>query len=316
MVELPAGVDFLTGRAARRRRRLEDRLLGILAREGFEEIVTPVIDLAGAAPEGEESVYRFPDVLTGQTLALRSDFTSQVARLSAARLARRPRTSRICYAGSVFRPVREHAGERRQVFQVGAEIMGRDGEDSTLEAVALALRLLEAARVGPFRMVVGHVGYVEELCRFFAVGEGVRGELLGILREKNLTRLGLLARAAGLPSAFTAAVGEAMYLMGGEEVLGRAAVLVGTPGAAEVTAELASLLAGLGRAAERIVFDLTESRGFEYYTGVMFQAVLPATGREVCRGGRYDNLLASYGTPTPAVGFALDLDLLLQAGTA
>ena len=49
-------------------------------------------------------------------------------------------------------------------------------------------------------------------------------------------------------------------------------------------------------------------RGFDYYTGVRFQAFVPGAPDAVLRGGRYDELLARYGRPSPAVGFAVDVD--------
>ena len=49
-------------------------------------------------------------------------------------------------------------------------------------------------------------------------------------------------------------------------------------------------------------------RGFDYYTGVRFQAFVPGAPDAVLAGGRYDNLLGRYGRPSPAVGFAIDVE--------
>jgi ATP phosphoribosyltransferase regulatory subunit len=49
-------------------------------------------------------------------------------------------------------------------------------------------------------------------------------------------------------------------------------------------------------------------RGFDYYTGVRFQAFVPGVSHAVLGGGRYDDLLARYGRPSPAVGFAIDVE--------
>jgi ATP phosphoribosyltransferase regulatory subunit len=57
---------------------------------------------------------------------------------------------------------------------------------------------------------------------------------------------------------------------------------------------------------------LGELRGFEYYTGIMFEGFAPHFGYQVCSGGRYD-LLRHYGPPDPATGFAIDVGALLEA---
>ena len=51
-------------------------------------------------------------------------------------------------------------------------------------------------------------------------------------------------------------------------------------------------------------------RGLDYYTGLVFRAYAPGLGFEVGGGGRYDTLLARFGSPMPAVGFMFGLDRL------
>jgi ATP phosphoribosyltransferase regulatory subunit len=62
--------------------------------------------------------------------------------------------------------------------------------------------------------------------------------------------------------------------------------------------------------AERIIFDLGLVRSFGYYTGAVFQVYDPAHGVPIGAGGRYDELLAGFGRPLPAVGFALNVERL------
>jgi ATP phosphoribosyltransferase regulatory subunit len=62
--------------------------------------------------------------------------------------------------------------------------------------------------------------------------------------------------------------------------------------------------------AERIIFDLGLVRNFGYYTGAVFQVYDPAYGLRIGSGGRYDELLQSFGRPLPAVGFALNIERL------
>ena len=61
---------------------------------------------------------------------------------------------------------------------------------------------------------------------------------------------------------------------------------------------------------ERVIFDLGLSRGLDYYTGAVFEVYDPALGAPLGGGGRYDDLLARFGRPLPAVGFALNVERL------
>ena len=60
--------------------------------------------------------------------------------------------------------------------------------------------------------------------------------------------------------------------------------------------------------AARIIFDLGLVRSLGYYTGAVFQVYDPAYGVPIGSGGRYDDLLARFGAPMPAVGFALNVE--------
>jgi ATP phosphoribosyltransferase regulatory subunit len=67
---------------------------------------------------------------------------------------------------------------------------------------------------------------------------------------------------------------------------------------------------GLSR---HVLFDLSMTGHFDYYTGVVFRGYARGCGYAVAEGGRYDNLLAEYGCPAPAVGAGIKLDGVLDA---
>jgi ATP phosphoribosyltransferase regulatory subunit len=75
-------------------------------------------------------------------------------------------------------------------------------------------------------------------------------------------------------------------------------------------ADLQSIVAAVEARAipARLHVDLAEVRGFDYYTGVRFQGFVAGAAEPVLQGGRYDDLLARYGRPSPAVGFAIDVE--------
>ena len=62
------------------------------------------------------------------------------------------------------------------------------------------------------------------------------------------------------------------------------------------------------RGVNNVVFDSSITRGFDYYTGMVFEVydTNPTNSRAIFGGGRYDGLVALFGgDPIPAVGFAL-----------
>src|SRR5919206_521875 len=86
------------------------------------------------------------------------------------------------------------------------------------------------------------------------------------------------------------------------------------PGAADALAEVdAALRLAKRRGLGEVVVDLGEVRGQGYYTGITFAGYAPGAGSAVAAGGRYDGLLARFGRPGPAIGFAVDLEFATQA---
>ncbi|GMA62411.1 ATP phosphoribosyltransferase regulatory subunit [Alicyclobacillus fastidiosus] len=62
---------------------------------------------------------------------------------------------------------------------------------------------------------------------------------------------------------------------------------------------------------EQVTFDLTLHRDITYYTGLVFEVFAPGVGAPIALGGRYDDLLAQFGSAAPAVGMAFEIERVL-----
>jgi ATP phosphoribosyltransferase regulatory subunit len=94
---------------------------------------------------------------------------------------------------------------------------------------------------------------------------------------------------------------------------GRALTKVVPAAAAPLREVEAAIRAAARRRAGPFAVDLGEARGLGYYTGITFAGHAPGAGSAVAAGGRYDGLLARFGRPGPAIGFAVDLEFATQA---
>jgi ATP phosphoribosyltransferase regulatory subunit HisZ len=140
----PTGARPLLIEETARRRRIESRFVALLEGNGFAEVVLPIIDFAEpyAGVTGRESArqsYRFTD-REGELVAIRSDFTPMVARALAPALRESELPLRVFYRGDVIRCDATRLGANREMFQIGAEIIG----DASSEADIAMLRLAAA----------------------------------------------------------------------------------------------------------------------------------------------------------------------------
>ncbi|HYC62711.1 MAG TPA: ATP phosphoribosyltransferase regulatory subunit [Thermoanaerobaculia bacterium] len=136
----PTGARPLLIEETARRRMLEARVVALLEAANFAEIVLPVIDFAepyaGIGHAASKRSYRFTD-RDGELVAVRSDFTPMVARALAPSLnGNLP--LRVFYRGDVIRCDASRLGKNRELFQIGAEIVGDPSRDADLEMLHLA----------------------------------------------------------------------------------------------------------------------------------------------------------------------------------
>jgi ATP phosphoribosyltransferase regulatory subunit HisZ len=137
----PTGARPLLIEETARRRRIESRFVSLLEDAGFAEVVLPIIDFAEPYAEvmargAAKQSYRFTD-RDGELVAIRSDFTPMVARALAPSLnGNLP--LRVFYRGDVIRCEATRLGANRELFQIGAEIVG----DGSAEADTAMLRLV------------------------------------------------------------------------------------------------------------------------------------------------------------------------------
>jgi ATP phosphoribosyltransferase regulatory subunit len=318
--QLPTGVKIYLPDDAARLRGLQERLLGVFRLWGYRELMTPTFeffDVLGLGTDEalQEGMFKFVDRESGRMLALRADVTPQIARIAATRLRDRPKPYRLAYRTNVFRQEAPRLGRMREFFQAGVELLGLDKPEADAEMIAMTIEAFRAAGLARFQIDVGHVEFVRGVFESLGVARDVARALRDALRRKDAAELERLAGELSAPAATTELLLALPGLQGGPEVIPRAASLVQNPRSERAVAGLAEvhrLLAayGLGQA---ILLDLGEVRGFDYYSGVNFEGYVEGFGTELVGGGRYDQMLARFGTPCPATGFAFDLNRTLLA---
>ena len=70
---------------------------------------------------------------------------------------------RLSYRATVFRYEPEHAGRDREIFQVGAELIGADDPSADSEIIMLLIECLRQVGLRSFKISLGHVGFFKGL---------------------------------------------------------------------------------------------------------------------------------------------------------
>lgn len=298
MHPLPSGTRDVLPDEMVELRSITDRMRAVFDEHGYGEVWTPAIEFEaeGMGLSGGASVYRLVDD-HGAALRLKSDLTIPIARVAATRYAGAVPPLRFSSFSHVYRGVKPHRGDMRELLQAGCELIGSAAPGGTVEVLSVLARALEATGLREFRIGLGDAALYPALLDAHGVDPGVRSQLLSALLGRDFVRLAQLVEAHELDERLL----TVPQRRGGPEVLQDLDVLD----------RLRTVHARLpDDVAARVIFDLGLTRDLSYYTGAVFEIYDPRVGAPLGGGGRYDDLLSRFGRDLPAVGFAINVDRL------
>ncbi len=316
---LPDGVDEILPPEANNLELLRRDILDLYRSWGYELVITPLIEFLDSLTivPGEDlqlETFKVVDQLSGRTMGVRADITSQVARIDA-HVMQTNTPNRLCYADSVLRTKPSSMLGSRSPYRIGAELYGHNGIDSDLEIIGLMLETLKLAEIDEVQLALGHVGIYRSLIAHAELDTEQEHKLFSALQsksEKDINDLLLNQKTNGdlleMLKALPKLCGDESVLDTAEQVFAKA------PGTVlDDISQLRSLSQSLkSRYPEQaIYFDLSELRGYEYHTDIVFAAYTNSFGSSIAKGGRYDDIGEHFGRARAATGFDSDLKTLL-----
>lgn len=257
------------------------------------------------AKSGEEIVnnetYTFTD-RGEREVTLRPEMTPTVARMVAARRHELAFPLRWYSIPNLFRYEKPQRGRLREHWQLNVDLFGSTGILGDVEIITIADRIMRAfgATDSDFIIKINDRRIMNDLYTAFDLDEENKHKVAKIIDKKEK-----------IPAeTFVAALTEVM----GEKAAEFTNLLSSTERLLEKlgphnthTRELILLIERLQAAGiPNIVFDPTLMRGFDYYTGTIFEVFdqHPDNRRSVFGGGRYDDLVDLFGVPkVSAIGF-------------
>ena len=229
-----------------------------------------------------ENMYKMTDI-KGRLLVMRPDSTLPIARLVATRLKQAPLPIRLYYTQDVYYQNHGLSGRNDQRFQAGIELIGCAGDRGDIEVIALAAEALKVCDAGDFRLEIGHAGFIMSLVKQLNVSLETKDLIKQYIEDRNHTALcGILDTVEY--SETVNFLRNLPRLFGGEVVLEAAAPLCTDSSARGSGISLHALpkLGALGLS-DHVIIDLGMAHKNEYYTGVIFAALLKERRRRYIR---------------------------------
>jgi ATP phosphoribosyltransferase regulatory subunit len=177
----------------------------------------------------------------------------------------------------------------------------------------LAIDCLLHLGVTDIKLALGHVGFFNGIVSFLNLSQAQADALRAAIDHKDCASLAREVEGLDISPEKKRFLAGLPNYAGGKEVLEEALAVVENPrsrDALRALEEIQGVMESLDLA-DLVAFDLSEVRGLDYYTGIVFKIYGRSLGFEMGGGGRYDGLLAKFGWDLPAVGFSFTLDHLL-----
>ena len=238
-----------------------------------------------------EQTYTFTD-RGDREVTLRPELTPTFARMIAARAREIPLPARWYAIGNVFRYERPQKGRLREFWQLEANIVGETSVESDAEIIAMAHGIMRSlgADERNFEIRVSDRRLLDSVYDEHKIAPDVRAELTRLLDKRD--------KVADIKSELSKVVDAAAA----EKLLQQLETMTSTA----YLEELRTALEYMG--VRNMIVDTKITRGFDYYTGMVFEVydTDEQNRRSLFGGGRFDNLLSLFGSESiPAVGFAM-----------
>jgi len=239
----------------------------------------------------------------GEPCCLRADITLAAVAYLSAQHSPEERPLRLCYSDRVYK-VPQPPGTGLETFQIGAELLGWEGEGADVEILSILLRSMDRIGIEDAHIVLGDAKIVQKIMR--EVPSPIAAKLISNLEKGSYSEYFKVLQETSVPASLFPFLEKLPHLKGDSSVLKQAEEMLGDNTLFKPLAIIEKGMQELGYG-NRISFDLALTRELNYYSGPIFDVYSSRFGKPLGGGGRYDGLIFKYGIFGQAIGFAMDL---------
>ncbi|PKK39734.1 Histidyl-tRNA synthetase [Clostridiaceae bacterium JG1575] len=334
------GTNDFSPRESEIRDYLQQTILEVYRRYGFERIVTPILEDAenlDKSEGGDNLNLVFKILKRGEKLqealgaaqekelsdlGLRYDLTLPLCRYVANNRGKLIQPFKVIQMGTVYRAERPQKGRLREFMQCDIDIIGTSSFAAEVELLYVIAQTLLAIQIHGFtirlndrrvlKALLLDMGFAEDTLDSVCISFDKLDKIGAGAVAQELTDKGFPSSAIEAFSAFLAKgsfdLGSLMARLPGNEAAQNLEKILA------VSQSLAKAQAkGDPHRAYEVVFDPSLVRGQGYYTGTVFEVVSDQFSGSIAGGGRYDNLIGKFiREDVPAVGISIGFERIFS----
>ena len=280
---------------------------------GYKKLLTPIFERLGSLEVGTKKeefpkIIKFIDPLSGEVLGLRSDVTPQIARYVATNYKEESVPFRLSYVERVIRNEPKDTKNKREIFQVGCELIGSDEIESDLEVILLGSRILTKLGFARQALTLNSSLFLNFV---FSRLPSIKNKIGPLFHKKDFDTIKKFSRDKSLEKKEQEFLNNYVIpLISGKEINLKKLPRHVQRGLKKVDFLYESLQTS--NPYLKVAVDLLDVKDFNYYSDITFDIAIPGANQIVLSGGRYNDLIKKYGKNVPAVGFGINILPLLS----
>lgn len=319
LLHTPEGLRDIHCEETEKKHFLQERIRSVFNQYGFKDVQTPTFEFMDVfnnkcATIDLKDLYKFFD-RDGNIMVMRPDITPSIARLIATGYNKNTTQKRLCYLGNVYRNSESYQLKLREFTQAGIELIGVDSADTDAEIIAIAIHSMLATGLREFQIDIGQAGFFKGLLKEVGLADRYEEELRKLIDEKNYIAVEELLDDLDIDETHKQILLDLPKLFGQVDVIEKARLITTNKVALKALDRLEAIYEILCdyEVEKYVSFDLGMVSQINYYTGIVFRGYTFGTGASIIDGGRYNHLIKEFGYDTPAVGFALVVDEVMNS---
>ncbi len=304
---LPAGFSDKIFPRSQKNSLIIENIVNFFLNYGYLRISPPLIEFEdtllnqGPGLALKNNSFRVMDPISKKMMAVRSDMTTQISRISSKRLAHYPRPLRLSYSGEVLRVNPSGLKLERQIAQVGAEIIGDITSELETEIIIIGLKVLKELDVKDLTLDLNYQDLRLSLLKNLykmpdsdSIVKAIEKKDINFLKNKSFPNKINILNIIQASGQFTNKI-EFIEKLNQDNKKNIFLLHL-----LEVSSSLQKIFKGL-----EIVIDPLEKSTFDYHYGLTFTIFSKSLHGSIAKGGTYKTI-----NEEDATGISLYIDLL------
>lgn len=279
------------------RQAMFSKIQSVFEQFGFLPLSTPVLEykeiLMGKYGDDEKLVYSFEDN-GGRQVAMRYDLTVPLARYIAQNQGTITFPFKRYQIAPVWRADNPQKGRLREFYQCDVDVVGTDSNLADIETIACLVKAIESLGIINYKIRLNDRSVLSKFSQ-----DAIR--IIDKVEKIGLEGVVTEMKERGVSEE---EISMAKQLVSGDK--------------SNIPDTVRAVMQGLEKFGLKgsLEFEPTIARGLDYYSGIVFETVLPDKPEygSICSGGRYDGLVDQFSNSgLPAVGGSIGIDRLYGA---